>query len=289
MTKYRKLVRDKIPAIIEANGETPRYRVLADDEEFLAALLQKDVEEGIELAQDPNIDEITDKLEVLYAIAETRGYTREEIERARADKAEKRGGFSGRIFLEGVEQDEQPTLPVFISGNLNKVTYLSKTLGIELEHQKIDLDEIQSADPKAVIEHKVRQAYDLIKKPVLVEDTSLSFNALGGLPGPLIKFFVDANNGLENMCRMLDGFDDRSAYGSVIYGYYDGDNLRFFEGRLDGTIAAHPRGEGGYGWDRIFEPVGYGGLTRAELSAEQDLESYNKLRDTIGLRDFLLN
>lgn len=157
-----------------------------------------------------------------------------------------------------------------------------------LDHQKIDLDEIQSADPKVVIEHKVRQAYSLIQQPVLVEDTSLVFNALNGLPGPFVKFFVDAEDGLENMCRMLDGFNDRSAYGSVIYGYFDGNNLRFFEGRLNGTIAEHPRGDGGYGWDRIFIPDGYNNLTRAELSAQDDIETYNKLRDTKGLLEFLM-
>lgn len=177
--------------------------------------------------------------------------------------------------------------PIFISGNQNKIDYLSRTLGFTLDHQKIDLDEIQSADPKVVIEHKVRQAYELIKEPVLVEDTSLSFNTLDSLPGPFVKFFVDAENGLENMCRMLDGFDDRSAYGSVIYGYFDGKELRFFEGRLSGTIARHPRGNGGYGWDKIFIPEGYNGLTRAELSPKDDMETYNKLRDTKGLLDFL--
>lgn len=177
--------------------------------------------------------------------------------------------------------------PVFISGNQNKIDYLSKSLGIDLPHQKIDLDEIQSSDPKVVIEHKVRQAYDIIGKPILVEDTSLGFNALNGLPGPFVKFFVDAPDGLESMCRMLDGFEDRSAYGSVIYGYYDGSDLRFFEGRLNGHIAEHPKGEGGYGWDKIFIPTGYDGLARAELSAEQDIETYNMLRDSEGLRGFL--
>jgi non-canonical purine NTP pyrophosphatase (RdgB/HAM1 family) len=177
--------------------------------------------------------------------------------------------------------------PIFISGNQNKIDYLSRSLGLTLDHQKIDLDEIQSADPKVVIEHKVRQAYALLGKPVLVEDTSLSFNVLDSLPGPFVKFFVEAENGLENMCRMLDGFDDRSAYGSVIYGYFNGEQLRYFEGRLDGTIAMHPRGEGGYGWDKIFMPEGYNGLTRAELSPEDDMKSYNTLRDTAGLRDFL--
>jgi non-canonical purine NTP pyrophosphatase (RdgB/HAM1 family) len=173
--------------------------------------------------------------------------------------------------------------PIFITGNQNKVDYLSKSLGITLDHQKIDLDEIQSPDPFVVIEHKVRQAYDLIKKPVLVEDTSLSFNA----PGTFVKFFVEANDGLESMCRMLDGFKDRSAYASAVYGYYDGENMKFFSGRLNGTIATHPRGEGGYGWDKIFEPAGYNGLTRAELSIEDDLKSYNKIRDFDSLRSFL--
>lgn len=178
-------------------------------------------------------------------------------------------------------------LPIFITGNQNKVDYLSKTVGMELPYQKIDLDEIQSPDPIVVAEHKVRQAYEIIKKPVLVEDTSLSFDALDGLPGTFVKFFVEAENGLENMCRMLDGLKDRSAYASAIYAYYDGMNLQIFSGRLNGTIASSPRGEGGYGWDQIFEPEGYNGLTRAELSPEEDRESYEKIRDTAGLRSFI--
>lgn len=177
--------------------------------------------------------------------------------------------------------------PVFITGNLNKVDYMTRVIGIELSHQNIELDEIQSVNPIDVIEHKVKQAYELIKKPVLVEDTSLSFNALGGLPGPFVKFFVDAENGLENMCRMLHGFEDRSAYGSVVYGYYDGVEAKYFSGKLDGKIAESPRGEGGYGWDKIFEPEGYGGRTRAELNAEEDKDTYAKLRDISGLKLFL--
>ena len=178
-------------------------------------------------------------------------------------------------------------LPVFITGNQNKADYLAETLGIELAHQKIDLDEIQSTNPLEIVEHKVKQAYGIIQQPVLVEDVSLVFNALNGLPGPFIKFFVDAENGLENLCRMLDGFEDRSAYASVTYGYFDGTELMLIPGKLAGTIAHSPRGDGGYGWDKIFEPEGYGSLTRAELSPEQDIDSYNKLRDFDALRAFL--
>lgn len=177
--------------------------------------------------------------------------------------------------------------PIFITGNQDKADYLARTLGIPLEHRKIDLDEVQSADPQKVVEHKVRQAYDLLQQPVLVEDTSLSFAALDGLPGPFIKFFNDAHNGLEMMCRMLDGFHDRSAYACAIYGYYDGTIVKFFEGRLDGLIVDHPRGSGGYGWDAIFEPVAYPGQTRAELSSDDYIVAYNQVRDTDGLRTFL--
>jgi len=178
--------------------------------------------------------------------------------------------------------------PIFITGNQNKVNYLVKTLGVELEHHRLDLDEIQSVNPYEVIGHKVRQAYELLQQPVLVEDTSLFFNALDGLPGPFVKFFVEAKGGQEMMCRMLDGFADRTAYASAVYAYYDGNEVRTFQGRLDGTIALHARGGGGYGWDGIFEPVGYGGLTRAELTPEQDIESYMKIRDLAALKAFLL-
>lgn len=178
--------------------------------------------------------------------------------------------------------------PLFITGNQNKADYLARILGIELEHHKLDLDEIQSMNPEEIIEHKVKQAYAIVKKPVLVEDTSLFFNALDGLPGPFVKFFVTAESGQTIMCRMLDGFDDRTAYASAMYAYYDGEAMYTFVGRLNGTIADSPRGGGGYGWDGIFEPEGYGGKTRAELSPEEDDESYQKIRDFPALRAFLL-
>ena len=103
MTEFNKLVRDNLPEKISANGETPHVRLLEDDAEFLQALLQKDIEEGVELAEALNLEELADKLEVLYAIAKTLGYTPEELEQARADKAALRGGFEKRIYLESTD------------------------------------------------------------------------------------------------------------------------------------------------------------------------------------------
>jgi len=103
MATFNKLVRDKIPAIIRAHGEIPQVRIIEDDGEYLKALLQKDIEEGLELAQDTNVEELADKLEVLYAIGKAIGYSPEKIEQARSKKYEDRGGFEARIFLESTE------------------------------------------------------------------------------------------------------------------------------------------------------------------------------------------
>lgn len=177
--------------------------------------------------------------------------------------------------------------PVFITGNQNKADYLARTLGIELEHQKVELDEIQSTDLREIVEHKVKQAFAQIGKPVLVEDVSLRFESLGGLPGPFVKFFVDAPDGLEKMCRMLDAFEDRSARAECVFGFYDGTSLQFFEGGLNGKIAKNPRGENGFGWDKIFEPEGYEGETRAELTPEGDAVTYATIKPFAALREFL--
>ena len=178
--------------------------------------------------------------------------------------------------------------PVFITGNQDKADYLSHVLGIELEHQKLSLDEIQSVDPATVAEHKARRAYDILKSPVLIEDSYLSFNALNGLPGPFIKFFYEATDGLDMMCRMLDGFDDRSAYTGAVYCYFDGDKVRIFNGRLDGSISHKPRGANGYGWDKIFKPVGYD-HTIAELSPKDSAQLHNNVMGFNALREFLLS
>lgn len=177
--------------------------------------------------------------------------------------------------------------PVFITGNKHKADYLSRLIEMPLQHQSISLDEIQSTNLDDIVKCKARQAYEIIKKPVLVEDVSLGFSALDGLPGPFIRFFTEPKDGLENLCRMLDSFDDRRATAACVYGYCDGDQVRLFRGQLEGSVASHPRGDNGFGWDRIFCPDGYGGKTRAELDSEADRATYLKLKPIAELRDFL--
>ena len=177
-------------------------------------------------------------------------------------------------------------LPVFITGNQQKADYLSRQLGVELEHQKIELEEIQSTDLHMIVEHKLRQAYEACGQPVLVEDVSLVYNALGELPGPYIKWFVEAT-GDEACCRILDGFSDRSAIIRCTFGYYDGETIQFFDSELPGVIADSPRGENGFGFDRFFINEGYD-ITRAEMTQEENERTYaTQMKPFAKVRDFI--
>lgn len=100
---YNKLVRDRIPEIIEAEGKKCVIETLGDFE-FLFALDAKLDEELAEYHKDQSIEELADLLEVIYAAALARGYTEDALERIRLEKREKRGGFEKKILLRKVEE-----------------------------------------------------------------------------------------------------------------------------------------------------------------------------------------
>lgn len=101
---YNKLVRDRIPSIIEASGKSCVTKKLSDDE-YLKMIDAKLDEELAEYHKDQNIEELADLLEVVYAATEARGYSISELEAVRAKKADKRGAFKDRILLVEVNED----------------------------------------------------------------------------------------------------------------------------------------------------------------------------------------
>ena len=105
MTKtYDKLVRDKIPEIIENDHKTCDTEILSD-EKYLEMVDAKLDEELAEYHADKNLEELADLLEVLYAATIARGYTIDELESLRLKKREKRGGFDKKILLKSVTED----------------------------------------------------------------------------------------------------------------------------------------------------------------------------------------
>lgn len=101
---YNKLVRDKIPEIIGSAGKTCKVETLSD-EEYLKMVDAKLEEELAEYHRDQNIEELADLMEVIYAAAEARGYSAEELEAVRVSKVENRGAFKKKILLKEVEEN----------------------------------------------------------------------------------------------------------------------------------------------------------------------------------------
>lgn len=175
----------------------------------------------------------------------------------------------------------------FVTGNPEKAENFSKHIGADIPHHEVDVDEIQTLDVYKLVEHKAKEAYRQLNTPVLVEDVQFVMNALGKLPGPFIKYFVIAENGGEKMCHMLDGFTDRSATASCVFGYYDGREMKFFESELSGVVSEHPKGERGYGFDRIFAPYGFDGKNAGELSEKEYGKYYSTIKPFAKVKQFL--
>ncbi|VBB17721.1 inosine triphosphate pyrophosphatase [Yasminevirus sp. GU-2018] len=156
----------------------------------------------------------------------------------------------------------------FVTGNSNKLREVQQILGdnVELISAKIDLPELQGEMDDISIE-KCKMAVQQIKGPVLIDDTSLCFDALGGLPGPYIKWFLE-KVGNEGLNKMLDGFENRSASAVCTFAFCQDEKSKpiLFTGVVRGTIVL-PRGNGKFGWDAIFMPDGYT-TTYAEMDPQ---------------------
>lgn len=150
----------------------------------------------------------------------------------------------------------------FVTGNENKIRETERIIG-PLTISRMDLPEFQGT-PETIAVQKCKLAAERIGGPVIVEDTSLCYNALGGLPGPFVKWFLEWA-GPTKMVRMLDGFADKTAYAKCIFAYSRGPEHepQLFVGITHGTIV-EPRGNSSFGWDPIFQPDGYA-FTYAEL------------------------
>ncbi len=108
MPIYNKLVRDRIPEVIEKTGKKFTTRIL-DNKEYIKELKTKSFEELNEYINAENdkdaIEELADLLEIIHALAECHGVNIEKVEQVRQEKAEKRGGFKDKIFLIEVEDE----------------------------------------------------------------------------------------------------------------------------------------------------------------------------------------
>ncbi|MCK4649667.1 non-canonical purine NTP pyrophosphatase [Candidatus Pacearchaeota archaeon] len=171
----------------------------------------------------------------------------------------------------------------FITGNRNKFVE-AKSVIANVEQIDLDLPEIQEIDAHKIIEEKLKKAVENNSGEFFCEDTSLYINCLNGLPGPLIKWFLEAL-GVDGIYNLIEKYPDKSAVAKTIIGYINGNNIAFFEGEVRGSIVS-PRGESDFGWDKIFQPE-----DSEKTFGEMDLEEKNNFsmrkKALIRLKNYL--
>lgn len=154
----------------------------------------------------------------------------------------------------------------FLTGNAGKFDEVHALIP-QVEQLDVDLPELQEISAEKIIQAKLTEAYRHHAGQFIVEDTSLYFDCLQGLPGPLIKWFLKTmgNNGLAELVQL---YGNNRAQAKTILGYAEKEgSVNFFEGSVYGSITS-PRGENGFGWDMIFQPDGQT-KTFGEMSAEE--------------------
>jgi XTP/dITP diphosphohydrolase len=146
----------------------------------------------------------------------------------------------------------------FVSNNLHKyseIKFISndKIIGLDLKFCKQDIIEIQDEKIEKIAIEKAKSAYNIVKKPIIIEDDGLFIKSLNGFPGQYSKFILKSI-GNKGIIRLLKGSSDRSAYFKSIFVYNDGSIVKVFYGKSIGKISSTIT-EGGWGYDPIFIPL----------------------------------
>lgn len=153
----------------------------------------------------------------------------------------------------------------------------------EVTHVALECPEVRDNSVKTIAEKKAEYAYQILKRPLICDDTGFYIHALRGFPGPYAAF-VQETIGNEGILRLMEGVSDRKAFFETAIAYANGDDIRVFSGRIQGRVVA-PRGTGGFGYDPIFE---WRGRTLAEMSPEEKNRVSHRARALRRLRDFLI-
>lgn len=166
---------------------------------------------------------------------------------------------------------------VVVTSNEGKVSEINAILGTNHKVSAIDVPEIQSLNLDEVITAKAKAAYEKIKKPILVGDVSMEIEALGSLPGPFVKYFLNTL-GTVGTVALLKGKSTKTKVTDVV-AIYDGKATKIFKGVIWGTLVPKDRGTNGFGFDKVFIPNGHT-LTLAQMPSS--------LKNTISHRALAL-
>lgn len=158
------------------------------------------------------------------------------------------------------------TVLVFATGNKSKfyeASTIAKKFTVELEQVKIDINEIQHHEAIEITKAKVVDAWNVIQKPLVVNDSSWAIPALGGFPGGYMK---DVTNWLstEDFMNLMKDKHDRRMILSEVVAFYDGETLNMFTHEREGFFHDTPKGKSLPTFARLVEMHGEN-MTIAEV------------------------
>lgn len=169
----------------------------------------------------------------------------------------------------------------FLTKNTGKFKELEELLApkYKLVRDATELHELQTEDMDALIRDKVLKAFKIVRRPLIVDHTALSFELLKGFPAGLTSVFYDTLKD-DGIASLIGQSKDPRVTATTLIAYCDGVQIHTFRGDARGTIANAPRGTDGFQWDVLFIPDGYN-QTYAELGQAK--------KNEISMRRLALN
>lgn len=160
---------------------------------------------------------------------------------------------------------------VFVTHNKGKVAFAQKCFtNTKLEVCDFELIEPRSDDIKEIVTEKVKQAYELVKKPCIAQDSGFFIDALNGFPKCFVNFTLETL-GIEGVLKLMNGIQNRKCAFKECLAYYDGKEIKYFDGNHEGELSEEILGvDAEEKWSDlwyIFKPYGYN-LTLAEMTNE---------------------
>jgi len=140
-------------------------------------------------------------------------------------------------------------------GKLEEAVEMGAHYGIEFIPNDYDAVEIRSSDPEGIAVESAKDAYEKIKKPLIVEDSGLFINTLKGFPGTYSAFVFDTI-GVNGVLKVMENKVNRKATMRSAVAYTDGEEVKSFLGEVKGVIPKDSKGTSGFGYDPIFVPEG---------------------------------
>ncbi|MGQ4911382.1 MAG: XTP/dITP diphosphatase [Candidatus Thorarchaeota archaeon] len=169
--------------------------------------------------------------------------------------------------------------PVLVTQNQHKITELRPLFdkfGVSFDTTDIEKMEIRSEDVEVIAVAAAKHAHETLRRPVIVDDTGFYLDALNGFPGSYAAFALNTI-GYKGILRLMEGVENRSARFVTAVAYCSEEVMKSFIGTMQGTIADHPTGSGGFGYDPIFIPES-SQKTYAEMGLEEKVRISHRTR-----------